>query len=105
MKKIKLQFKYDELHEVYADLFNNAISLTTGTKNYYNIIVSALLVNLYTKLANKVLFKTDKKIKLSLDVATACALVVFISHKDLNPANYIDNVYIRLQTEIDQQLS
>ena len=105
MKKAKLQFKYDELHEVYADLFNNAIALSTGTKNYYNLIVSALLVNLYSKLANKVLFKTNKKIKLSLDVATACALVVFISQKELDPSNYLDNVYLRLQTEIDQQLS
>ena len=105
MKKIKLVLKYEEANEIYADLFNNGVGIGPGKKEYYSIMVSALLVGLYTKLAPKVMFRTDRPIKLSLDVATACALVVYVSLRYTDPTAYLDNIYLRLSTEIDQQLA
>ncbi len=103
MKKIKLKLKYEEATEVYADLFNNGVGM--GPKEYYSMMVSALLVGLYTRLAPRVMFRTDKPIKLTLDVATACALVVYISLRQSGYTDYIDNIYLRLSNEIDRQLA
>ena len=103
MKKIKLQFKYDELHAVYGDLFNNAMPKTKLT--HIDMMVVSLLTQLYTKLAGKVLFRTDKKIKINLDVATACALLEHVNKIVIDHANYTHNVYIRIVTDIHQQLS
>ena len=103
MKKVKLQFKYDELHAIYGDLFNTAIP--TGKLDHVQMMTSALLVNLYMKLGGKIMFRTDKKMKLTLDAATACALVLHVSQKELNHADYTHNVYLRILSEIDQQLA
>ena len=102
MRKVKLTFKYDELNAIYGDLHNNVVPI--GLTNYTQKIIAALLTQLYMKLASKVLFRTDKKIKLSIDLATACALVLYINSIDIDHSNYTHNIYMRILTDIDQQL-
>jgi hypothetical protein len=57
------------------------------------------------KLGGKIMFRTDKKMKLTLDAATACALVLHIGQKDLDHSNYTHNVYLRILSVIDLQLA
>lgn len=102
MRKVRLVFKYDELHAMYGDLFNNVSPV--GISSYTQKMVVALLTQLYAKLSGKVLFRTDKKIKISIDLATACALIIYINNIDIDHSNYLHNVYIRLLSDIDQQL-
>lgn len=104
MKKVKLQFKYDELNAVYADLFNNAVPAAKRT-SIGEKMISSLLVQLYTKIAQKVLFRTDKPIKLTLDVATACAFMLYANTDRIEPTDYLYHIHIRIVSEIDQQLA
>lgn len=101
MKKIKLKLKFDELTAIYEDLFNN---VGTSTRDYFSILQKAALVELYTKLAPKTMFRVDGAIKLSITIAQAAALVMHINLSERDASKYIDNVYLRLVGEIDRQI-
>lgn len=103
MKKVKLQLRFAEAEALYAELFNNAVSLRS--KDYDVRIVAALLTELYMKLAPKVMFKSDKKLKLTISAATACALVLYYTWSPRSDENYMDNLLHRMVMSIDQQLA
>lgn len=104
MKKVKLKLKYDELGAIYADLFNS-VKISTVMKFYEHRLLYASLTELYMKIAPKMMFKTDKKISLTLSVPHACALFIHVKNHNRNAAIYLDNVYIRISNQIDQQLA
>lgn len=101
MKKIKLKLKFDELTAIYEDLFNN---VGTSTRDYFSILQKAALVELYTKLAPKTIFRVDGTIKLSITIAQAAALVMHINLSERDATKYLDNMYLRLVGEIDRQI-
>lgn len=101
MNKIKLKLKYDELSAIYGDLFNN---VGVANLDYFSVLHKATLIELYTKIAPKTMFRRDGFITLSITVAQAAALVMHIQLAERNAANYLDNVYLRIAAEIDKQI-
>lgn len=103
MKKVNIKYTYDELNEVYADLFNH-VNIAKKFASYEQVLVSAILINLYKKLASRVLFRTIKKINITLSIAEACALIIHIDSQDRHASTYIDNIYIKTKLLIEQQI-
>lgn len=103
MKKIKLKLKFDELNVVYGDLFNNVVP--NKGKGYQHMLMVAVLTKFYMQIATRMTFRIEKKVALTLDMPTACALMMWIYSIDRNPADYLGHVYIKISIEIEKQLA
>ena len=94
MKKVKLKLKYDELAAMYADLFNNVVP--NNARGYQTRLMVAVLTKFYMHIGPKIHFRTSKPVALTLDMPTACALMLWIYHRERSAAEYLDNVYKEL---------
>ena len=104
MKKVKLKLKFNELEAIHADLFNS-VKIGKVLRHYEHRLQASTLTELYMKLAPKILFRSDKPVTITLTVPQACALVLHVNQFQRNATTYLDNIYLRIATEIDQQLA
>jgi len=104
MKKVKLKLKFDELNAIYSDLFNN-VHVGRSERTYESKLLTATLTELYMKIAPKVMFTVDQKITLTLTIAHASALFIHIHNEHRDASRYLDNVYLKIATHIDQQIA
>lgn len=103
LKKVKLKLSYDAANAIYADLFNNVGKPVV--KNYINIMRISLLTELYFKLSQRVLIRTDKPIALSMSIAEAAALLLHASASPHEVTSFLGNTYLQVINEIDQQIT
>ena len=103
MKTIKLKLKYSELEALYAYLFNKVIPVKSH--NLVQKIVASSLIELYTKIAPKVLFKKDGKVSLTITATQACALMLHYTTATFDFTTYIGMLMERIVRQIDQQLA
>ena len=110
MKKVKLKLKWDELNAIHQYIQANVLGWPEGLPNGYVWqwrLVQSVIAMWDSKLQQKLYFRKPKPFVFSMDVASACAFMLFFgwNKADINPADYLGNLVIRIQNEIQQQLA
>ena len=102
MKKIKITLTWDEMNAMLNDMLARVDTL--GATYEYKLAMSVLM-EWCIQLQPKLMFRKHKPFKLQMKVSTAIALILFILSQQRDASIWLDNVYIRLNNTIQQQLA
>jgi len=103
MKKIRIKLKYDELNAV-----SNRITFfiqNTNFKKPDTKMIMALLMQFNMNQQKRLFLEFSKPVIVSFDIPTACAFVIFCGWQHFDASKYEENVLIKINNQLQQQLA